>query len=72
MFDAKNFPFSSQETQFTAFLSQMSPEPQHMRFEDQILGQVSLCGRPASCASLHHSALQCSAMYCSVNAYGPG
>ena len=30
----------------------MSRESQHTRFEDQILGQVSLWGRPASCASL--------------------
>ena len=52
MFDAKNCPFLPQETQFTAFLSQMSRESQHMHFEDQILGQVSLWGRPASCASL--------------------
>ena len=34
------------------FLSRMSRESQHTRFEDQILGQVSLWGRPASCASL--------------------
>ena len=31
----------------------MSRESQHTRFEDQILGQVSLWGRPASCASLY-------------------
>ena len=42
MFDAKNCPFLAQETQFTAFLSRMLRESQHTRFEDQILGQVSL------------------------------
>ena len=56
MFDAKNCPFLPQETQFTAFLSRMSREYQHTRFEDQILGQVSLWGRPASCASLIYDA----------------
>ena len=30
----------------------MLRESQHTRFEDQILGQISLRGRPASCASL--------------------
>ena len=50
--NAKNCPFLPQETLFTAFLSRMSRESQHTRFEDQILGQVSLWGRPASCASL--------------------
>ena len=53
MFDAKNCPFLPQETQFTAFLSRMSQESQHTRFEDQILGQVSLWGRPACSARLH-------------------
>ena len=36
-----------EETPFTAFLSRMSRESQHTRFEDQILGQISLWGRPA-------------------------
>ena len=57
MFGAKNCPFLLQETAFTAFLSRMSRESQHSRFEDQILGQVSLWGRPASCASLPHTYL---------------
>ena len=62
MFDAKNCPFLPQETPFTAFLSQMLRESQHTRFEDQILGQVSLRGRPASCASLFciNTVLKCS------------
>ena len=52
MFDAKNCLFMPQETLFTAFLSRMSRESHHTRFEDQILGKVSFWGRPASCASL--------------------
>ena len=44
-----------EKTPFTAFLSRMSQESQHTRFEDQILGQISLWGRPASCASLGYT-----------------
>ena len=53
MFDAKNCLFLPQETPFMAFLSQMPWESQHTSFKDQILGQVSLWGRPARCASLN-------------------
>ena len=59
MFDAKKCPFLHQETPFTAFLSRMSRESQHTRFEDQILGQVSLWGPPASCASLFQVEIFC-------------
>ena len=41
-----------EETPFTAFLLRMLRKSQHTCFEDQILGQISLWGRPASCASL--------------------
>ena len=54
MFGAKNCPFLPQETQFTAFLSQMSRESQHTRFEDQILHQVSLVVPAWSTVSQYH------------------
>ena len=52
MFDTEKCPFLPHETPFTAFLSRTLRESQHTRFEDQILSQVSLWGRTASCASL--------------------
>ena len=52
MFDAKNCPFLPQDTSFTAFLSQMLRKTQYTRFEDKILGQVSLGGLPATSATL--------------------
>ena len=69
MFDAKKCNFLPQETLFTAVLSQMLWESQHTPFEDQILGQVSLWGRPASCASLHHIKSHCCVMWMLINLY---
>ena len=40
MSDVKNCPFLPQETRFTAFLSRMSRESQHTRFEDQIIPDI--------------------------------